>query len=136
MYAGLLSISQVCFYVLRINHCQIFCATYSLVLMSISNSLFGCSWVLHRFYFSSFPQLSRIQRCSLIFTILFNLSLPFSASILFCVCVCVLSSLNDFNHYDSLNSNTHFNRSFIMKHILFLSKMLLTNFLPLVIGML
>ena len=135
MYAGLLSISQVCFYVLRINHCQIFCATYSLVLMSISNSLFGCSWVFTSILFFKFSTAFPHTALFINFYNTFQSFSPFFSFYSF-LCVCVLSSLYDFNHYDSLNSNTHFNRSFIMKHILFLSKKLLTNFLPLVIGML
>ena len=42
-YACLLSVNvTLFFYVSRLNHCQIFCVTYSLVRMFILNSLFCC----------------------------------------------------------------------------------------------
>ena len=80
---------QLCFYVWELNYCRLFCTTYSLILMSILNSLFRCLQVLHRFYFS------------ILFLSLPSLSLFFSASIIFFV----LNSIYGFNHCDWLNSN-------------------------------
>ena len=93
------ALTKLCFFVSQLNHCQINCATYSLVLMYIFNILFRCLLALHRFYFSNFPSFCLIQHCSLICTTLFHLCLHFfSASIIFCV----LNSIYSFNHCDSL----------------------------------
>ena len=49
---------QVCFYVLRLNSCQILCAIYCLVLMCFLNSLFRYLLALHWFHFSSFTYIA------------------------------------------------------------------------------
>ena len=63
MHAGFLSFIQSCH---LLNYCQIFCTTYSLLLVYFLNSLFRCFLVLHQFYFSSCPFCFGINHCSLI----------------------------------------------------------------------
>ena len=58
---------------MRLNHCQIFCMTYSLVSMSILDNILCWSHVLYRFYFVCFPLFFHAQNCSLIFSTLFHL---------------------------------------------------------------
>ena len=73
-------------YVSRLNHCQIFCVTYSMVWMSILNSLFCRLQVLHRFCFLIFSLFFHIQHCSLICTTLFHLCNISFLILLFFVC--------------------------------------------------
>ena len=85
-YATSISVNTTLFYELLLNYCKISFGTYSLVLVSISNSVFCCLQVLHLFCFSSFLLLCRIQHCSLICTMLFHLRLHFFLFLFFCVC--------------------------------------------------
>ena len=73
------ALMQVCFYVLRLNYCQIFCVTYSLVLMYILNSLFCCLQVLHSVsqVFHFFPYIALFVN---LYNTLPSLSLLFSFS--------------------------------------------------------
>ena len=86
IHAGLLSFNETLLFHVAINYFQIFCATYSLVLMYILNSLFHFLLALHRFCFSSSPLFFRIQHYSLICAALFY---PFSISFCFYSFLCV-----------------------------------------------
>ena len=72
---------SLCFYVSWLTHCLIFFMTYSLVWMSIVNSLFCCLQVLHRFYSWHFPLFFHTQYCSLICAALSHL-----CHLFFCFC--------------------------------------------------
>ena len=94
---------QVCFYASRLNYCQIFCATNSLVLMYILSSLFCCLLLLNRFYFLRFPLFFHNLLYSLSCRMLFNLCPNFLLFLFFSL---VLNSIHDFNLCSWLNSNT------------------------------
>ena len=94
---------QVCFYASRLNYCQIFCATNSLVLMYILSSLFCCLLLLNRFYFLRFPLFFHNLHYSLSCRMLFNLCPNFLLFLFFSL---VLNSIHDFKLCSWLNSNT------------------------------
>ena len=104
----------VCFYVLQLNYCQIFCPTYCLVLMYILNTLFRCLLVLHWLYFSRFSlHFSNIA----LFINLYNAFPSFSLNFQLLFFFRFLNSINCFNHCDWSNSNKrcsflNFNPSF------------------------
>ena len=86
---------------MRLNHCQTFCVTNSLLCMSILNSPFCCLQVLYQIYFKIFPFSFRMQHCSLICASPFHLILNFF-QLLF---LCVLNSAYGFTHCHWLNCN-------------------------------
>ena len=86
MYEGLLSVKNLCFYALWLNHCQIFGVTYSLAWMFILDSPFCCFQVLHRYYFIRIALFFHIQYCSLICKTLFQLCHYFFYFYSFLVC--------------------------------------------------
>ena len=86
MYIALLSVNVTLFFhVSRLEHCQMFCLIYSLVLISISYSLFCCLQVLYRFYFSSFPFFFHVH-CLFICATFFHLCQHSFQFLLFCKC--------------------------------------------------
>ena len=95
---------RVSFYVLRIQHCQIFYVTSSLVLMFILNSIFYCSEVLYQFCFS-FSLFHRMQHCSSIVQQFFIF--VFTASIYMLNCFSSLSHPHNFLGYSRSTSRTH-----------------------------
>ena len=86
IHAGLLSFNETSLFRIAINYFQKFCATYSLVLMYILNSLFHFILALHRFCFSSSSLFFRIHHYSLICATLFLSFLHFILLLFFFVC--------------------------------------------------